>query len=819
MPDERKETGQKFSSGKAYQENKTDFSSFLHINNNESNEKDSKKENNYTKLLQKAMEDNDSEFDELEKGFEEEAKKIETPITVANKQEIKKPETPTNIKENSGELHKTETNINHEQENNHEQISNNIGKEEINKNLSEDEVITSKDGNVIITREELFKSIQEINNKNVKGTKIIETLSENSFAKDGSIKRRFNPNPPKDKIANKNFNDPSLDDIYMFDYPDDIIALRKRKSEERQKKIDLRKKEEEEFEKLKQKRNSKKKKTYKPKKPLNVPDKYPKIYYDPTDEEIDAKTGKPYYYFNFTKTLRNGKLWFLEKILPTKAIDDVLYDKGFLDGVADRQHEKSVRLNNMSAAEQYSRDLRNMGILIAVLSVFIIATFGKITLSIVPDKKYEVALNTLNTKDYENAYYQFTELGNKNLSIYYAKYSEAKMYYSVEKYKEAKEAFTLLQPYGEDVFKPLGINIDDEISECSYQIALSYYYANDYESAKNIFKDIYTYSDATEKYYECGYKIAKEIYENWQDIDDLKKSLKYFYKVRKYTTSDVSSYMTIITDTLYGKAENFYMQKDYKNALDIYSYLALFNYVNTEDNIIASDMVSQCTYRYGLDLYMNRQYESARKALSEIPEYKDSYVLAKECIYNIASILYENNPVGSIAEYQKIVGYKNSDDTLYSSRLLPYGKWKIIEMNKSSITPISFNFYDDGQFRTNKQILSVAISTEASPQYYSWNGTAFATESGEYLITCSFDKTTNRMTMTCQSPTQTVEYTCQREMSYEEMILSENNSGNTETGEETLNQKFKTLIQEYVDKKLDNEVTIDGESVKIFDEK
>ena len=32
MPDERKETGQKFSSGKAYQENKTDFSSFLHIN-------------------------------------------------------------------------------------------------------------------------------------------------------------------------------------------------------------------------------------------------------------------------------------------------------------------------------------------------------------------------------------------------------------------------------------------------------------------------------------------------------------------------------------------------------------------------------------------------------------------------------------------------------------------------------------------------------------------------------------------------------------------------------------------------------------------
>lgn len=839
MPEEKKESGQKFSSGKVYKENNTDFSSFLHINEDEDDEivvqPEEKKEvkevreikeenkNDYSSLLQKAMEDNDLEFDELEEGFEAEVGKIEAPINNEKKQDIKSENiNKTEIQKISNEPEKIKESQNSITTPNPVQKVEKIPTQNVSQEHIEtknDEVITTNDGEVVMTKEELYRSIQDINNSNTQGRKIIETLSSDMFVEKGTIKRRFNPNPPASKIEGKNFNDPELDDIYFYDYPDDIIQLRKRKEKERKKKIELRRKEEEEYEKLKQKRNSKKKKiSNKPQKELNVPDRYPKTYYDPTDEEIDEKTGKPYYYFNFTKTLRNSKVWFLEKILPTKSIDDVIYDKGFLDGVADRQHEKAVRLNNMSAAEQYSRDLKNMGILIAIVSIFTISIFAKITLSIIPDKKYETAINTLNIKDYENAYYQFTELGSKELSVYYAKYSEAKMYYSVEKYKEAKEAFTLLQPYGEDIFKPLGINIDDEISECSYQIALTYYYANDYESAKNIFKEIYTYADSTEKYYECGYKIAKDIYENWQDTDDLKKALKYFYRVRKYTTSDVTSYMTIITDTLYGKAENFYLQKDYEKALNIYAYLALFNYTNVEDNVVAADMVNQCTYRYGLDLYKNRQYESARKALAEIPDYKDSYVLAKECIYNIASILYENNPVGSIAEYQKIVGYKDSDDTLYSGRLLPYGKWKIVEMNKSSITAIDFNFYDDGQFRTNKQILSVAISTEASPQYYEWNGTNFATENNEYTITCSFNKDTNKMTMICQSPSQSVEYTCAREMTYEEMIVSENNSGKTETGEETLNQKFKTLIQEYVDKKLDSIVIKDGESIDIFKE-
>lgn len=899
----RKENGQKFSSGNAYKENQTDFSALLKASKNETidspkpqkKEKPDKKqeEEKFKSLLSAAMEDTD--FDELEDGFEEEDKfkreqlknkeeKTEDPeIKESDSSEeylkdnlFQKPEQLENVSsENYENKQEKNSNIPDEQnvkeeitsieatdfsdendvsaeyieqipeEKTAEKIQNDdklvkieesaSEQKETNKSSSvekkkdfEDEPIEVKP--IIIERQVASEEeiLQNLNNNKMhlgETKSAIEMFGDaNSLVEGKTLKRKFNPNPNPELITGKDFNDPSLDDIYCYTYPDDIAEIRERKAISRQKKIEELKAEEERInnQKAEKEAKSKKRKQNKPdapRKELKIPDKYPKYYPDPTDEEIDDKTGRPYYYFNFAKTLDNSKIRFLSKILPVSAINEVLYDKGFLDGIAERQHEKSQKLNNMSASEQYSRDLRNIGISIALVAIFIFSVFFKISFDIIPDNKYDAAIASLDNKDYENAYYQFTELGNKELSIYYAKYSEAKMYYKVEKYSEAKDAFSVLLPYEEEIFKPLHISITDEINECSYQIALNYYYDNDYESAKNIFKEIYTYADSTEKYYECGYKIAKNIYENWQDTEDLKKALKYFYRVRKYSQSDVSSYINIITGTLYGEAENYYNQKDYENALNIFEYLALFNYVNPDDGVSCSDMVNQCTYRYGLDLYKNRQYESARKILSTIPYYKDSYVLSKECIYNIASILYENNPVGSISEYQKIVGYKDADDTLYSGRLILYGKWKIIEMNKSSITPVDFSFYDDGQFRTNKQILAVAISTDARPIYYNWNGSAFATDDEDYSISCSYDKDTEKLTITCTGPTQQVVYTCKREMTYEEMIISEKNVTNTETGEQTLNQKFQSLIEDYINKKTDNIVYYNGEDVNIFDGK
>lgn len=731
-------------------------------------------------------------------------KPLEAHTGPKEEQPIEKPEEAVKVPEKATEEPKEA----------HEKIEEPVKKEE-----------APQDDTAPMELEDLLKSLEPT--KNTVGQK---KMAVEVFAEDGEtlfeggkkIKKRFNPNPPAKLIEGKDFNDASLDDIYGYTYKDNIAELRLRKAEQRAEKIEALKAEEERLEQLKKSKKKKKDKPekqyeQKPKKPVKVPEKYPKHYDDPTDMEIDERTGKPYYYFNFTKTLANSKLKFLSKILPTEAIDDVLYDKGFLDGVADRQHDKTLRLNNMSPEEQYTRDMRNMAISIAACIVFVFSIFWKVTFNIIPDNKYEQACQTMASQDYENAYYQFTELGNKDKSVYFAKYSEAKMYYKTNKFQEAKEAFTLLLPFEADIFKPMGINISDEVSECSYQIALNYYYEGDFETAKNIFKEIYTYSDSTERYYECGYKIAKVAYEDYKDNDDLKKALKYFYRVRKYSSDDVTSYVKTIQDMLYDSADNAYKGKDYETALDLFSYLALFNYTNENDGINSKEMVFQCTYRYGLDLYKNRQYESARKVLSEIPDYKDSYVLSKECIYNIAHILYENNPVGSIAEYNKIVGYRDSSEILYSPRLILYGQWEITEMNGSAITPVDFSFYDDGQFKTNKQILSVAISTAATPIEYEWNGSSFVAMDGDYTITPEYNWDDKKMLITCKGPNNENTYSCKRILSYEELVLAESGETKTETAEETMNQKFRNLIQDYVDKKTDNMVYMDGEDFNIFE--
>lgn len=872
-----KDNGTKFSSGTAYVQGKTDYASYLRPRNDDDEEidttpvvkeakqekpepkKSANREEMFKNLISQAISGKDSDYDELDDSFEkyyspeereEHNKKIEEQKSHDNKDNVESQVTSLDSKETKNETANEENNNNIEEQKNPE---NEIKLEDI-KEISPPPEVINKEETLEIQEVEIEQktelSTSEVVNKNTENTdsqsqedlfaqlekiRIEKGETDNifsggelqksdfiNFEESGNIKPVFNKNPDKKLIEGHNFNDPYLDSIYNYSYPDEMVVLRLRKAKERQKKLEEQIAQEEKLEKSRKDRAekaAKRQNNLKPKKPLKVPDKYPKVYEDPTDEEIDEKTGKPYYYFNFTKTIEYSKLKFLGKILPTKAIDEVLYDKGAFDRIAEMQHEKTTRLNNMSAAEQYSRDNRNIAITVFVMAIFIFSIVFKVFFDIMPDRNYEIAMNYLNNKDYENAYYTFNDLGDKELSIYYAKYSEAKMYYKYEKYEEAKEAFTLLLPYQDAVFKNLHINIQDEINECSYQIALTYYYANDYETAKNIFKEIYTYSDSTERYYECGYQIARQIDTNWQDNEDLKKALKYYYRVRNYSKSDVSSSILRIQETLYDNATNFYNQKNYEEALDIYEYLAIFNYTDVTDGVSAKDMVSQCTYRYGLDLYANRQYESARKVLTEIPWYKDSYVLSKECVYNIAKILYNNNPVASIAEFNKIIGYKDTNDILYSSRLTLYGKWKVTEMNGSIITPIEFSFYDDGQFRTNKQILAVAISTDATPIYYKWNGEAFITDDGRYSINLSYDLESNKLNMSCSGPTQVVNYVCSRLMTYEEMIVSENNEANTQTGEETLNQRFRTLIQDYVDKKTDNIVFKDGENINIFEGK
>jgi len=582
--DKKKETGQKFSSGKIYKENSIDFNSFLtgnfepeediaEINDVEKNKKDENpvekpitetkgKENaspetsQYENILLQAMED-DNEFDELEDGFEEETKKLtkleetkksekvtktqplekdsslkEEPKTnkPLSKQEssakdTKKIEKPTsdNIKDKSTnkkeepeevvsapiENKETENKVEDKEEpeaikkesQKEEKIEEAIKKEE---NQQTDNIESQKEENVEVekldmTADELFEQIVSDSQKNVgKKVDISEIIGEvdgDSVVASGKVlKNKFNPNPDKNLIEGLNFNDPLLNDIYGYTYSDEICDIRERKAVAREEKLkkyleEQAKKEEEkakraELEATKNKKRKQKQQQIEEKLPENIrskkhaliPKSYPKQYIDPTIETIDENTNQVRYDFSFRKTLESGKGKFLTKILPVNAIDEVLYDKSFAATIAEKQHEKNVRLNSMTAGEQFARDIRKVAVVLAMFFVLFFAINLKYKRDIIPDRQYANAVATLNNKFYDQAYNMFIQLGNKELSVYYAKYSEAKMYQKTEQYEKAIEAFNLLVPYNDSIFKNISVNINDEINECHYQTALTLYY-------------------------------------------------------------------------------------------------------------------------------------------------------------------------------------------------------------------------------------------------------------------------------------------------------------------------------------------------------
>ena len=922
--DRKKETGQKFSSGKVYKENSIDFNAFLNgdisesesvsevvptseiIEKNEEVEikketkpdndlkiekKDSQnnstKTSHYDSLLLQAMEDDDDEFDELEDGFEEEVKKL-TSKSENNEKETES-KTLSNLSRNEENVQKyqdertmannavdkiSEKEISIQEDVKQEEIVESKGysesekmfqqpiieesitktenndsesniqiKEEVAESNTETESIEENNENQLdMTDDEFFaegaKSSEE-KGRTVQIFELSDDIKDEDVTSATTIKRQFNPNPDPSLIEGFDFNHPCLDDIYGYTYPEEMAKLRERRAIEKQSKLEALLAEEQRKEEEKAKKeaslnvkNSKRKKKQeqiasmlpediKAKKQFFIPKSYPKHYEDPTDEEIDDRTGKSYYYFNFTKTVQNSKFKFLAKILPVTAIDEVLYDKDFTTIIAERQHDKSVRLNSMTAGEQFFRDIRNVFIVLAMFFALGFAINYKYKTDIVPNQQYELAMKTLNNKYYEDAYYMFTELGTKDLSKYYAKYCEAKMYQKTEQYQKAIDAFSLLSPYNDSVFKTISVNIEDEINECHYQIGLSLYYEGNFEEARKVFKNIYEYSDAIEKYYECGYRIAKEIYENSQTNEDSMNALVYFYKIRKYANTEVQNTISIISDTLYSNANKLYEKKEYSEALELFKFLAKYNYENTNESeiITAKSMVKQCTYKYGLDLYKNKEYEKAIEVLAEIPEYKDSAVLRKECIYNIALKQYKESPIASIETFDSIEGYKDATDYLNSDKIVLYGKWEITDTNGSSSTIVNFNFYEDGRFVTNTQIDNVAISKKDNPIYYTWNGDAFVTNTGIYSIEIEdYDEEKQTLTLICKNTMtlKTTKYGCRNLASLNDMLLAEKEEEISTEGIIMLHKQYSNLLRTFMDKKSDHLILVNGSEVNIF---
>lgn len=510
-----------------------------------------------------------------------------------------------------------------------------------------------------------------------------------------------------------------------------------------------------------------------------------KEYYDPADVSRDNLHNE-IITFNIEKTLRaQNRLW-LTKIIPLSTLEKLTKDNAWFDGIARRQHERAVMLNQASAKEQkqYESGKRLKQMLLVLLAgIGIVLTT---TMVIVPRMNYQGALDLFRRKDYPAALNAFLELGTYGDTPLYGTYCKAKQAAASKEYDQAKALYEKLAG-NRAALSVYDIDLIYDIEHCDYEKALEMYTDKKYDEAMGIFLQIRDHEKALEYYYKCGYQIAQDHYESGR----LNEALDAFYLVRNY--SDSRQRLDSIADERYSQAASYYANSRYDDAAPIYEFLSGYGYKDSKS------MMLQCFYRKGLDLYARGSYQEAREQFENVLEFKDSNALAKECTYRLAKTKQASSVEEALKEYLSISEYRDVAGMLEQPVFSIYGEWEILEMNGTKWPSVcEFSFNTGGVLLCKNNLKAVALSTEAASVPYSWNGKEYVHKEYSLTVREGRDGLTE---FVAKYKGEQVIYTCRRKASYLAM-LAHNAAQSGEELDEGISPAAK-LLQQYVDLKLD----------------
>ena len=521
---------------------------------------------------------------------------------------------------------------------------------------------------------------------------------------------------------------------------------------------------------------------------------FPKIYFDPTDAEVNPKTGETEYFYNVEKTLRKNRLLFITKIIPLRILVKMTYDKSLFDAYADKQHAKAIKLNNMSAAEQYQYELRSKTIKIIVTFALVFLIALRIIFSAVPNNNYGKAIELFNSKKWALSMEEFKNVGDYKDSKIYYKYADAKKLQGEKKYDDAIAQLEDIKDFGNRIDK----DIYEEINEMNYYKGINFYTERKFKEAIDTLSKIAKYKDSENYINKSKYAIAEELY----DSSKYQKALKIFFDLGKF--SDSEDRARSIANELYGSAMAEYNKKEYKKAAEKFELLSNYGYKNSKD------MVNQTVYRHGLDYYGEGNYENARKLFTKIDKFKDSDALFKEATYNLGKAKYGDSVEDSLEEFLKIRDYRDVPKFLNNGVFTLYGEWKIVEMNGQASDEAIFSFNKGGLLKSDSSILYAALSTKENPIPYKWDGKKHVAMNGNYSIeTKKVNSNTIKAVFT--DGDNQAEFTCVQEKDF--LTLTNKKTDNSIEKKKEMDE-LTQKVQDYIWLKTDGNVPIEQERVQ-----
>lgn len=520
---------------------------------------------------------------------------------------------------------------------------------------------------------------------------------------------------------------------------------------------------------------------------------FPKNYYDPTDPEYDEATGKVNYFYNVENTLRNNNMLWLTKIIPLRFLEKITYDNSLFDAYADKQHNFAVKMNSMTAEDQYRFELRRKTMRIIGAFVFALMIVAYILFSKVPSNNYGKAVKMFQDKKWALSMEEFKNVGDYKESKTYYVYARAKLKQGNKDFDGALEDFEKIL----EKENAIDIDIREEIAETKYLKGVDLYTEHKYDDCIKTLREVEKHKEASEYINKAYYAIAEDHY-NKSEYSD---ALDIFYALGKFSDSQERS--RTIAEELYKKAMKNYQSSKYKEASEGFKLLGRYNYKNSKD------MVNQVVYKMGLDSYLDGDYEEARNEFSNIIKYKDSDAMYKESTYNIAKKKYGDSVEASLEEFLKIRNYKDVPVFLDHGVFTLYGEWKIVEMNGEKSDELVFRFAPGGLLESEDDIMYAAISTEDNKIPYEWDGKEYSALDGEYKIST---QRINGQTIVVifKEGANSVKFTCIEEKDFMTMI---NKSTDVSIEEQEKTDNLVNLIQVYVDKKTDGETVVEQEKL------
>lgn len=520
-------------------------------------------------------------------------------------------------------------------------------------------------------------------------------------------------------------------------------------------------------------------------------DSYPRLLKDPTDKEIHGE--RETHWFNVEKTLLRANSMWLTKFIPLRFLEKLFSNRHLTNFYAENiQYKGAKKYNSFSKKEQMVSDFLKLivkfttTILIATLILVYIFAYSK------PKMIYKDAVAKFNNGAYSESFKEFNKITDYKNSNVLAGLSFGRSLTEDKKFKKADEIFRKLETVQGAL--PTGVTVAMEIIENKYQEALYLYSENKYQKSSDVFEKILDYKDSKNYFNKINYYLADKEFESGKNFD----SMLRFNQIKKY--KDANERSKNIAESFYLSAFDMYNKGEYKKAAEEFDRLTKVNYKES------ANMVYQCSYKEALNLLNEGKFSNSIKIFDENPTFKDSSSLISEARYRLGKNLFEHDPVKSIAEFEKIEGYKDANKYLLSPKIALFGRWKVDKINDTKVNETTLDFNEDYSLNANKELLNIAKANEP----YKFKDNKFSV--GENRLELQVEDFNNISLSAINGNKKTV-YKLERMLTLRE-LLAEKNKIKEVLGEESTDTKVDKLIKTFIEMKVgksDNKILLENE--------